>query len=617
MKIQTIVLSLAWMLTIPIRAHADSALAHTSGNVEVSVTDFGSLGAMQQDGKVAPNFKFPKAGNTYYLHGLSEIWVGNANGNVASAWDLTNSELVPGNWKTTATGTINEHKEPDGRQIITAQYDSSRIAGFPLNILVDQQSFSWNPSNAPNADDFIVMKLIVTNNSNIALKGIYIAIMANWEVDRPTPPAGQLSRDWVDWDEERQTLFTYDGDDTNGTNPVHTGLTLLDGKLRAHQIFPFLDVKNQKLDATLFIDNLRSLLMDGPAVIATNQQELEELGLTSWDYASIISAGPYDINAKNFVTVTFALVAGENRADLQKNVDAARRISYAPQRLTATGLDGAVALKWEGSINPSVGGYTVLRRAKGEPEFQQAGPRIITGITFDDTTVTNGVEYTYKIRPVAPSGQPLEFDSVEAKATPDIIPGPPAGFTAALNGNQIVLNWTKSTEQVEGYAIYRNHTGREPWTRIVSLPPESVRFVDVNVYPGVGYFYTITATNRSGAQSDFSTVANVVIHEETALAPESNLEHIIVVPNPYHLNANAKAMEFRNLTRRATIRIYSSAGDLIKTIEHHNETSVERWEGRNEEGVLITPGVYIYHIEALRETGRGSLSANGRFAVIR
>ncbi|MBI1929400.1 hypothetical protein HYR99_34790, partial [Candidatus Poribacteria bacterium] len=435
MKIQTIILSLAWMLTIPIRAHADSALAHTSGNVEVSVTDFGSLGAIR-DGKIAPNFKFPKVGNTYYLHGLSEIWVGDAKGNVASAWDLdlTTGKLPQGNWKTTANGRIQERVEPEGQQIITAQYDSSRTAGFPLNVLVDQQSFSWNPSNAPNADDFIVMKLIVTNNSNLPLKGIYIAIMANWEVDRPTPPAGQLSRDWVDWDEERQTLFTYDGDDTNGTNPVHTGLTLLDGKLRAHQIFPFLDVKNQKLDARLFTDNLRSLLMDGPAVIATNQQELEELGLTSWDYASIISAGPYDINAKNFVTVTFALVAGENRDDLQKNVDAARRISYAPQRLTATGLSGAVALKWEGSINPSVGGYTVLRRAKGEPEFQQAGPRIITGITFDDTTVTNGVEYTYKIRPVAPSGQPLEFDSVEARATPDIIPAPPAGFTAALNG---------------------------------------------------------------------------------------------------------------------------------------------------------------------------------------
>ena len=83
------------------------------------------------------------------------------------------------------------------------------------------------------------MRLIVTNNSNISLENIYVAMMANWDVDEADLAAGELSQDWVDWDEAHQTLFTYDGDDTDGLNGVHTGLTLLDGRLSTHQIIPF------------------------------------------------------------------------------------------------------------------------------------------------------------------------------------------------------------------------------------------------------------------------------------------------------------------------------------------------------------------------------------------
>ena len=76
-------------------------------------------------------------------------------------------------------------------------------------------------------------------------------------------------------------------------------------------------------------------------------------------------------------------------------------------------------------------------------------------------------------------------------------------------------------------------------------------------------------------------------------------------------------MEFRNLPHRATIRIYNSTGDLIKQIDHRNNTSIQRWNGRNEVGEQIAPGIYVYHIEVLREGQRGKNSVSGKFAVIR
>ena len=615
MKIQKIFLGAVWLFFNLITPIIGFTQVHTSGNVEFHIVGEGSLAASGDDG-LATNFRFPKSGESYYLHELSEIWVGDANGNVASAWDLDPDEPGPlrvGEWEATLTNT--EKIDSDERQTIITRYDSSGFAGFPLNISVDQQSFSWNTNNHPDADDFIVMKLIVKNNGNERLEGIYVATVANWDVDGTDLAAGELSQDWVDWDEAHQTLFTYDGDDTDELNQVHMGLTLLDGTLSTHQIFLFYGPEGRPT-ANLFLDESRSAFMTNPNVFAATKNDLEAGNLPPWDYASIISAGPYDIPAKQFIAVTFALVAGENLADLHKNINAAKTVTFTPRRLTAEVVRGTVRLKWEAAINPSVTGYAVLRRAKNESGFRQVG-QIVEGTTFDDTEIQGGVEYAYKLLPIHSSGQPLEFDSLEVSISPDNFPDAPVGLTATRDGDQVILGWTKSTHNINRYLIYRNHTGRHPWTQIASIPSGTSTFVDRNVYPGLRYFYAIAATNPSGGESQLSQTVDVTIPEETIASPELNLDKVIFVPNPYRLNGGSHPMEFRNLPHRATIRIYNSTGDLIKQIDHRNNTSIQRWNGQNEIGEQIAPGIYVYHIEVLREGQRGKNSVSGKFAVIR
>ena len=613
MKIQKIALSFVWLLTIQMHAHADAFLSHTSGNVQVSVSDFGSLGAVR-DGSLAPNFRFPKTEDIYYLQAQSEIWIGDLNGNVANVWEFTDRFLL-GEWATTQTGAINKVVEADGREIATSQYSSSRDPDFPLDILVDQQSFSWSTNAYPNADDFIVIKLIITNDSNVNLSGIYVAMMTNWDVDGTDLGAGQLSLDWVDWDESRQTLLTYDGDDTDGINPAHMGLALLDGKFSVQQIVPFFDPSGQ-LFSSIFVDANRSVLLAPPAFFASSRQDIEELGFPAWDYMSVISAGPYDIRAKKFVTVTFALVGGENLADLRKNIDAARHISFAPQELSAEVTPDGVVLNWEASINPSVAGYALLRRTAEEQDFQQL--KTVSGISSDDTEINQfGVEHIYKLRPIDLNGRPFEFDSPEVRVIPNLMPDVPEGLTATLSGNRVILEWKQSTEPIAGYIINRNHTGESPWTPIASVPAEPTSFVDADVYPGLRYFYAINAANEFDGRSNFSASASIVIPEGVGAAAPLDLENVIVVPNPYRPSADANAIEFRNLTRHATIRIYNSNGNLVKLIDRAKEGPVEHWDGRNNEGELIAPGVYVYHVEAPISAGRGKISSSGKFAVVR
>ena len=58
-------------------------------------------------------------------------------------------------------------------------------------------------------------------------------LMADWEVDAPMIETDEPSLDRVEWDKDRRALFAYDADESDGINPVHTGLALLDGKLSA------------------------------------------------------------------------------------------------------------------------------------------------------------------------------------------------------------------------------------------------------------------------------------------------------------------------------------------------------------------------------------------------
>ena len=601
-----LVVGILGLLAVSLQANAQSALSHTSGNVAVAVTDFGSLGAVRESA-IAPNFRFPKSDGRYYLYERSEIWVGDRNGNVANTWewDAKEEQWLLDEWRPTTEGRIAGHVERDGRQIITAQYAPSGATDFPLDLLVNQTSFSWRGSEAPGTEEFVIIRLTVVNEGDSDHDGIYVALMADWDVDAPVDELDEPSLDRVEWDEDHRTLFAYDADESDGINSVHAGLALLDGELSTHRIVPF-DVGN-------FTDAAKSRFMSDQSL---NQETGE--ALPPQDYVSVLVAGPYNLEARGSFSVTFALLVGEALAALQENINVAKRMSYTPQRLAAETIGESIELAWERPINSSVGGYIVFRRHADTNQFERLTENPFDLPNFTDTQIAFGSQYAYFVRPVGSDGHPLPFDSREVSITPSLAPTPPDDVTAILEENKVLVSWKKSSEPaIVGYLIYRNHTGREPWTQIKVVSSDSANYVDLDVYPGLSYFYSITAMNSSGKQSEFSMAANVVVPGDPLDQLRSDLENVIVVPNPYRIEANRNPIEFRNLTRHATIRIFSSVGDLIKTIEHHSETPTKTWDGRTTDGSLLADGVYIYHVESPRETGRGLTTVSGKFAVIR
>ncbi len=167
-------------------------------------------------------------------------------------------------------------------------------------------------------------------------------------------------------------------------------------------------------------------------------------------------------------------------------------------------------------------------------------------------------------------------------------------------------------------------TNTDPVKRIWELTffaPEEV----APIAPGAGDVFYI-ATNRPFGADDvysFKTSASKVV----AAQAKSDLDNIAVVPNPYVVtnviepvdrqnpfDRGARRLYFMHLPQVCTIRIFTTTGELVDTIEHSSamDDGQAYWNLTTKDNFPIAYGIYIYHVDA------GALGEKiGRFAVIK
>jgi hypothetical protein len=199
-------------------------------------------------------------------------------------------------------------------------------------------------------------------------------------------------------------------------------------------------------------------------------------------------------------------------------------------------------------------------------------PYIVDSDTFSymyqDTNITNGVEYTYSI---------VAYDmGVEPPYETTYIDIGNGQFETVVDTNYSNPNkWADP----DGYASLENSKGTTILDRNF-----------IQIYPGV--------------------------------SPRSNLENVKAVPNPYMAGSlyneteHFRRIRFINLTRACLIRIYTLTGELVSTIEHADENSGNAfWDLRTVNNQEAGPGLYLYHVESLDKDEGASFI--GKFAVVR
>lgn len=140
-------------------------------------------------------------------------------------------------------------------------------------------------------------------------------------------------------------------------------------------------------------------------------------------------------------------------------------------------------------------------------------------------------------------------------------------------------------------------------------------FDDIVYNPSVGDVFTIEGAPLNGPDDVFSFSVNRGVNASQASADMSKIK---VWPNPYFA-ANSSMIEtsegaftltFTNLPDECTIRIYTLAGDLLRSI-NHDGAGDETWNLMSASDQLIASGTYFYHIESPYGEHLG------RFAVIK
>lgn len=191
-----------------------------------------------------------------------------------------------------------------------------------------------------------------------------------------------------------------------------------------------------------------------------------------------------------------------------------------PEETLARAGQGYVQLSWSSPLNPGTGGvmsYEVLRSGG-------AGHKLITvdSSPLNDSTVNNGVTYTYQIRAVNPVGPGDWSEAVTATPTwegdrPDKV----GNLTAAAGEDYIFLTWNAPDDGGQPILRYDLYRGLTPEMLVFMTSAQGNWYNDTELPSEVTYYYRVVAVNVIG-DGESSDLVNA-----TTFIPEPEKEEDI------------------------------------------------------------------------------------------
>ncbi len=157
--------------------------------------------------------------------------------------------------------------------------------------------------------------------------------------------------------------------------------------------------------------------------------------------------------------------------------------------------------------------------------------------------------------------------------------------------------------------------------------PDARIFVDLSTMVGFTTQYavtsidTLTTVNADFYESPIDTIITIV----PATPPADNMNLVAVVPNPYDVRAqwdptsSDHYVHFIHLPAGATVRIYTTAGDLIQTLKQNPSSSPGgvsgelAWNLKNASGQDVVSGIYVYAVSP----PDGRTPVRGHFVIIK
>ncbi len=482
-----------------------------------------------------------------------------------------------------------------------------------LDLWVQQTIYSWG---VPDANRFVIIKFEVENHGDRDLYDVYFNFYSDLDVGGISS-GEEWADDCIGFDKSRELVYFYDADNYSDEwqepDPFMPGVTFL-----------------------------------------KTPETVNGEGITDWHWIDV-TIDEVAVNSTHWDSLHYALMASDTTW-FHENDTVSHYFHLGAEPLNGVHYDDPQTTRiMQGDT--LVGGPMVAYIVNG-PVDLAAGNTVEywvglgVGENYDDLIdVIDGLRGYY-----------ANYEETGSFKIP-VLPLPQ--LSARAGNQQVNLAWSDSLDiyyqneflpqpvnDLVGYIIYRTTDPfLQEWTAIDTIAMQykdkadstinhdAYGYIDsLNVHNGFTHYYNLCVYrhNEFGVLEESIKLADVNNVNSQSNAAEVNpisqpadskadLDQIRVVPNPYIISAPwdrkrlggtvygepIRNIAFTNLPTPCTIKIFTLDGDLLKTLEHTNNTGRKEWNLLTKERRPIVSGIYFYHVDSpLGETV-------GRFAVIR
>jgi hypothetical protein len=486
----------------------------------------------------------------------------------------------------------------DFAPIAPSNRDGTRFRA--LTVSVSQRSYLWSYKFA---EAFVISSFTIRNNGGGKIfdlrLGLFSELASGWKGSYNVwPPSGWFHKKALEYFPAQRMMGEHHYTYQDGTAPSWGGIAILGTRGAGFPpieevpvFFNWWDYDAEIGNPGRFTDHHRFEIL-----AADSSAPLNTMVLGTDDPVELISAGPFgDLASGDSITFVCAFVGGMDRASLIQNAAWAQRAfdnNYilpsppSPPRIKVAPAQSAVDVYWDKSSENELDPFYKI------PDFE--GYRVFVtrkaGATSSDFDLVRDVDL---------------IDSV----------GYDTGFESIRESN--VFDTT----------TYDYHYRID------------------NLKDGFKYWVSLTAYDKGKPDQGVESMQSGVLATKVFTIPGPGVSpdgsNVSVFPNPYRGEAvwdgprdREKFVWFVNLPKKATIRIFTVAGDLVRTIKFDAATYTGRdvqglkigterlismpggmcaWDLISDRDQGVATGLYIYSVED-RETGKNQV---GKLMIIR
>ncbi|MFQ6615675.1 MAG: carboxypeptidase regulatory-like domain-containing protein [Fidelibacterota bacterium] len=209
------------------------------------------------------------------------------------------------------------------------------------------------------------------------------------------------------------------------------------------------------------------------------------------------------------------------------------------------------------------------------------------------------------------------FDSepMSGYSVDNLAPSVPGGLTVASVDDGNRLTWLPGREEdLDYYTVYRGLTlGFEPGEPY-AFTVDTV-FLDTDVEPSQTYYYTVTATDFNGNESEYAPQQTVGIRDQEGIQIPNRFELAQNYPNPF--NPSTAIRYGLPMRSDVTLIVYDALGRKVRTLVSRSQNAGYyrvKWDGKDDSGNPVASGIYVSRITA---RSLGEDSGSGDFAQTR